>query len=224
LKTAPKIRELNLYYSEWITDQGLTAIAGWKHLRRLNVRGTRVSDGTLEIVAKLTDLEALDIAHTQVTDNGLEHLITLVQLKELAMGGGRRSPAAFTVLRMLPTLTYLDLSGARPGAPDMANRESTGPGIPEQTLKAIAELKDLKVLKLGHSNITSGGLKTLQSLDKVEKLGLEGCKRIDDSSIEILGQWKSLKYLDLQDTQVSAGAIEGLRKARPELAVLSVKK
>jgi len=222
LKPASKIRELNLYYAEWITDQGMSAISGWKHLKRLNVRGTRVSDGTLEIVAKMTDLEALDIAHTQVTDNGLEHLITLVQLKELAVGGGRRSPAALGVLRMLPTLTHLDLSGARPAPPDMGNREG-GAGIPEQTLKAIAELKDLKVLKLGHSSITAAGLRLLSSLDKIEKLGLEGCRRVDDSAIEVFSQWKSLRYLDLQETQVSASAVESLRKTRQDLAILSVK-
>ena len=38
LKPAPKIKELNLFYSEWITDQGMTAIKEWKHLKRLNLR------------------------------------------------------------------------------------------------------------------------------------------------------------------------------------------
>src|SRR5215467_3126916 len=60
LKPAPKIKDLNLFYSEWITDQGLTAIKGWKHLTRLNARGTRISDGTLEIVSHMLGLEALD--------------------------------------------------------------------------------------------------------------------------------------------------------------------
>ena len=224
LKPAPSILELNLYYSEWITDQGMTAIAGWKHLKRLNLRGTRISDGTLAVVSKITGLEALDIAHTQVTDNGLDHLITLVHLKELAMGGGRRSPTALAVVRMLPTLTYLDLSGARPTPPDMPGRENVGPGIPEESLRAMAELKDLRVLKLGHSNITSAGLRILNSLEKLEKLGLEGCRRIDDNAIAALAGWKSLRYLDLQDTQVTAEGVETLRKARPDLAVLSVAK
>ena len=40
LKDAPKISDLNLFYAEWITDQGMTAIRDWKHLKRLNVRGT----------------------------------------------------------------------------------------------------------------------------------------------------------------------------------------
>src|SRR6266403_882505 len=91
LKPAPKIKELKLFYSEWITDQGVTAIKEWKHLRRLDVRGTRISDGTLEIVSHMRGLETLDIAQTEVTDLGLDHLIPLVSLKELSVGRGRLS-------------------------------------------------------------------------------------------------------------------------------------
>jgi hypothetical protein len=224
LKSAPKISDLNLFYSEWITDQGLTAIRDWKHLKRLNVRGTRVSDGTLELLSRITGLEALDFAHTPVTDNGLDHLITLVNLKELSMGGGRRGNSALTVLRMLPTLTHLDLSGARPTPPDMPGRGSYGPGMPEESVRAMAELKDLRVLKLGHSNITGAGLRILSSLEKVEKLGLEGCRRIDDAAAAELANWKSLKYLDLQDTAVTDAGVDALRKGRPDLKILTTRK
>ena len=130
LKGAPKIKELKLFYSEWITDQGMTAIKEWKQLKRLDVRGTRISDGTLEIVGRLTGLEALDIAHTEVTDLGLDNLITLVNLKELAVGRGRLSNSGLVALRMLPTLTYLDLSGARPTPPDSPNGERRRGGHP----------------------------------------------------------------------------------------------
>ena len=224
LKSAPKIRDLNLFYAEWITDQGMTAIRDWRHLKRLNVRGARISDGTLEIVSRITGLEALDIAHTSVTDNGLDHLITLVNLQELSMGRGRLSNSSLEVLRMLPTLTHLDLSGARPVPPDMPGRASTGPGIPETSLRAMAELKELRVLKLGYSSITAQGLRILSSLEKVEKLGLEGCRRINDGAVAELAAWKSLKYLDLQDTEVTAQGLEALRKARPGLVILSVAK
>ena len=53
LKSAPKITDLNLFYAEWVTDQGLTAIRDWKHLKRLNLRGTRISDATLEVVSRI---------------------------------------------------------------------------------------------------------------------------------------------------------------------------
>ena len=221
LKPAPKIQDLKLFYSEWITDQGMTAIKGWKHLRRLDVRGTRISDGTLEIVSRLTGIEALDIAHTEVTDVGLENLITLVNLKELALGRGRLSNFGLAALRMLPGLTHLDLSGARPTPPDNPSGRGGGSGFPEETLKALAGLTDLRVLYLGHSAITPDGLRVLSSLDKVERLGLQGCRRIDDSALSVLAGWKSLKYLDVQETEVTDKGLADLRKAKPDIKILS---
>ena len=137
LKPAPKISDLKLFYSEWITDQGLTAIKDWKHLKRLDLRGTRIADGTMEIVSGLTGLEALDIAHTEVTDVGLENLITLANLKELSLGRGRLTNSGLVALRMLPTLTHLDLGGARPTPPDAPGGRGGAPVIPEETLKAM---------------------------------------------------------------------------------------
>jgi hypothetical protein len=221
LKPAPKIQELKLFYSEWITDQGLTSIKEWKHLKRLDLRGTRISDGTLEIVGRLTGLEALDVAHTEVTDVGLENLITLVKLKELALGRGRLSNFGLVFIRMLPVLTYLDLSGARPTSPDNPGGRGSGALIPDETLKAIAELNDLRVLQLGYSAINAAGLHTLRALTKIEKLGLQACSRVDDSALAELTEWKSLKYLDVQEDPVTEKGLTILRTARPDLKILS---
>jgi len=221
LKPAPKIKELKLFYSEWITDQGMTAIKGWKNLKRLDVRGTRVSDGVVEIVSHMPWLEALDIAHTEVTDVGLENLITLINLKELAVGRGRLSNNGLTILKMLPTLTLLDLSGARPTSPDSPRGGGGGLGIPEETLKAMTELKELRTLYLGFSSVAPDQLRTLAVLGKVEKLGLQGCNRVDDTALVELAKWKSLKYLDVQEAPVTEKGLAELRKAKPELKIIS---
>jgi len=220
LKSAPKIRDLSLFYAEWITDQGMAAIRDWKHLKRLNLRGTRISNLTLEILSRISRLEALDIANTLVTDNGVDHLIPLVSLKELSLGRGRLTNSSLEVLRMLPTLTHLDLSGARPGPPDAPGRATPGPGIPEASLRAMAELKELRVLKLGYSSITAQQLRILSSLEKVERLGLEMCPRVNDDAVDELANWKGLKYLDLQHTDVTPARVEALRKAKPDLRIL----
>jgi len=223
LKTAPRINDLNLYYAELITDQGMVAIKEWKHLKRLNLRGTRVSDGALEVVSHLIELEALEIANTSITDNGLDFLITLTSLKELSLGPRRLSDGLLEVLRLLPTLTYLDLSGPRvTDRPDVVSGNRTGESgaMDERKARAIAELKELRVLKLGYSNISADGLKILSSLNQVEKLGLEACTRIDDRATTELVNWKSLKYVDLQETKVTKKGLETLRKTRPDLLVL----
>ena len=51
LKNAPGIVDLNLYYAEYVTDEGLAAIKDWKKLKRLNVHGTKISDTTLEHIS-----------------------------------------------------------------------------------------------------------------------------------------------------------------------------
>jgi len=225
LKSATGIRDLNLYYAELVTDQGMAAVRNWTMLHRLNVRGTRIANGTLEIVSHLPHLEALDIANTQVTDNGLDLLIALTGLKELAIGRTRSGGEMdLSFLRMMPSLTVLDLSGARPLPPDMGGagrrpRPATPP-IPPKTIEALAELKNLRTLKLGFSGASAADLKALRVLPGVEKLGLEECPRVDDAAVAELAQWKSLKYLDLQATHTSPAAIDTLRKAKPGIVIL----
>jgi len=224
LKPATGIRELNLYYAELVTDQGMSAIRNWTMLRRLNVRGTRVANGTLEILSHLPHVEALDIANTQVTDNGLDLLIALTGLKELAIGRTRSGGEMdLSFLRMMTSLTALDLSGARPVPPDMGGRRRQAPvtpPIPPKTIEALAELKNLRTLRMGFSGISASDLKTLRVLANIEKLGLEECPRVDDAAVAELAQWKSLKYVDLQATHTSPAAVDTLRRAKPGIVIL----
>ena len=88
-------------------------------------------------------------------------------------------------------------------------------------MKAIEELKELRVLYLGFSAITPDGLRTLSSLDKVEKLGLQGCSRIDDSALGELTRWKGLRYVDVQEDPVTEKGLAALRSAKPGIRILN---
>jgi internalin A len=224
LKPARNVTDLNLYYAESITDQGMAAIREWKNLKRLNMRGTRISDGTLEIISHLTQLEALDIANTPITDNGLDHLITLTSLKELSLGRKRLSENGLEVLRLLSTLTYLDLGGPRSAErPDLTpgNRVGEGGAMDENLVRAISELKELRVLKLGYSNISAQGLKILGALPGVERLGLDACTQIDDAALTELASWQHLEAVDLQGTHVTQKGLDRLQARKPGLKVLA---
>ena len=74
LKNLPGIVDLNLYFAEYVTDEGLAAIKDWKKLKRLNVHGTKISDTTLEHISGITTLESLNIGSGMMTDVGLERL------------------------------------------------------------------------------------------------------------------------------------------------------
>jgi hypothetical protein len=44
---------------------------------------------------------------------------------------------------------------------------------------------------------------------------------LDDQAVSILGSWKSLRYADLQETNITPAGVEELKKHRPDLLVLS---
>ena len=85
LKPATQIEDLSLLYAELITDLGMNAIKGWRRLKRLNLRGTRIANDALVIAGGLVQLESLDVAYTRVTDDGMENLASLTHLKHLAL-------------------------------------------------------------------------------------------------------------------------------------------
>jgi len=148
--------------------------------------------------------------------------MTLVNLKELSVGRRLESHNEVGLLRLLPTLTYLDLSGPtgaeRPGSTYRKGHES-GP-MRIELVRAIAELKELRALRLGYSNVDADGLKTLSTLSQLERLGLEACARVDDEAAAELSNWKSLKYVDLQETKVTEKGVAALRKAKPGITIL----
>lgn len=219
LRPAKRIRELNLLYAEQITDLGMNAIKQWGELRSLNVRGTRIGDGTMAAASGLPAIESLDVTGTAITENGLDSLIPLVKLKRLEMGRNRLREDSLVILRLLTGLEWLDLSGPRSVN---RNQRTDGNAMAPALVDAIGDLSHLRVLKLGHLNIDSGGLKALApKLERLEKLGLELCPRIDEASLTVLASWRSLKQVDLQETAVTPAALHKLQEARPDLRVLT---
>lgn len=216
LKSAPSIVDLNLYYAEQITDEGLAAIKGWKRLRRLNVRGTRITDSTLEHAASVPTLEALDVGYAQVTDVGLDHLASLTNLRELSLGGNKVTDAGLQSLRYLSALTRLDLAGLQRTDSGLWSVSLTDPGI-----VAIATLKNLRFLRLDGLPVSGRSLERLKGLTKLERISLQGCKRIADDAVPAITAWPAMKTVDLKGTSVTPDALAGLRQTKPAMQVFS---
>lgn len=235
LKNLPGIVDLNLYFAEYVTDEGLAAIKGWKKLKRLNVHGTKISDTTLEHISGITTIESLNVGSAMVTDVGLERLSSLTNLKELTMGGNELGDAGLQSLRQLPGLTFLDLSG----------RQGTDSNVwtismSDKGLEALMTLKELRELRFGCTSlgvgiegtrfatvsamgVNSRWLEQMRTFPKLEKLKLQGCDRVDDEAVAILARFPMLKELDLKGTSVTEKGVATLRAAKPKLQVYSGK-
>ncbi len=209
------VAELNLYYAEFITDEGMSAVKAWKNLRRVNLRGTKITDTTLAYLGALPAVESVDAGFAQITDNGIELLSTLPKLRELTIGGNKLTDVGLQAVRLMPGLVYLDLSGSQ--------RTDSGlwqVSVTDLGLSAIASVKNLRELRMGGTSVTARGVETLRASLALEQLSLERAKRITDEVVPILIGWKSLKRVDLHGTGVTAKAVAELRQARPDCEVL----
>src|SRR5215475_7911106 len=173
----------------------MAAVKNWKRLKRLNLRGTKITDTTLEHLANVTTLESLDVGFAQITDVGLDRLTPLTNLKELVIGGNKLTDTGLQSLRQLPGLTSLNLGGSQ--------RTDSGLwtiSLTEMGLDAIATLKELRELRLDGMPVSARWLERLKGLNKLERLNLQGCKRLSDDAGPLMGAWPALRILDLNGT------------------------
>ena len=231
LKSAPGIVDLNLYYAELVTDEGISAIKGWKKLKRLNVRGAKISDTTLEHVSAIQSLESLDVGFALVTDVGLERLASLPNLKQLSFGGNEMGDMGLQALRQMPGLTYLDVSGKQGTDSNLWSVSMTDVGF-----EAVLTLKELRELRLGCSsmgvgvegtrfatvstmNVSARWLEKMKALPKLEILRLQTCSRVADDAVPALIGLPNLREVDLKGTAVTEKGVAQLRAAKPNLKI-----
>jgi internalin A len=231
LKNAPGIEDLNLYYAELVTDEGMSAIKGWRKLKRLNVRGAKISDTTLEHISAIQSLESVNVGFALVTDVGLERLTSLPNLKELSVGGNKMGDMGLQALRQMPGLTFLDLSGKQGTDSNLWSVNMT-----EEGLEAVLALKQLRELRLGCSavgvgvegtrfatvssmNVSARWLERMKALPKLETLKLQSCGRVADDAIPALSALPLLREVDLKGTAVTEKGVAQLRAVRPKLRI-----
>ena len=231
LRNLTGIVDLNLYFAEYVTDEGLAAIKDWKKLKRLNLHGTKVSDTTLEHISGITTLEALNVGSAMITDVGIERLVSLPNLKELTIGGNELGDAGLQALRQFPALTYLDLSG-RQGT----DSNIWAISISDVGLDAVLTLKELRELRFGCSSkgigiegarfatvstmdVSVRWLEKMKALPKLERLKLQGCSRVDDEAVRALIALPNLREVDLKGTSVTEKGIAELRAAKPKAQI-----
>jgi internalin A len=231
LKNAPGIVELNLRYAESITDEGMAALKGWKKLKRLDARGAKISDATLEHISGIATLESVDVGAAMVTDVGIERLVSLPNLKELIIGGNELGDAGLHALRQIPGLTLLDLSGTQGTDSNLWSVSMSDVGF-----EAVLTLKELRELRLGctgvgvgvegqrfatvsNMNVTVRWLEKLKALPKLETLKLQGCGRVDDEAVAVLAALPNLRAVDLKGTAVTDKGVARIKAAKPKAEI-----
>ena len=196
LKRLENVVELNCYYAERLTEDGIAHLRGWKHLERLSLRGTKVTSGVFEHLAYLTSLRSLDLGFTQIEDEGFEQLASLARLEKLSLGGNRLSGSCLPLLKQLPALVDLDVSGIQ-----RVDSGLWGLPLTEENLARIGQLRQLRALNLAGATLADRG---------VDRPGHPEAERAELRDLTALAGLINLERLDLSRQPVTTEAINGL--------------
>jgi Leucine-rich repeat (LRR) protein len=196
LKSLENVVELNCYYAERLTEDGIAHLRGWKHLEHLSLRGTKVTSQVFAHLARLTSLRSLDLGFTQIEDEGFEQLASLARLEKLSIGGNRLTGSCLLLLKQLPALADLDVSGIQRVDSGLWGLPLTG-----ENLMRIGQLRQLRALNLAGATLADRG---------VDRPGHPEAERAELRDLTALAGLINLERLDLSRQPVTPEAISGL--------------
>ena len=233
LKPLENMTRLNLRFVEYISDGGIAHLKGWKHLRHLNIRGTQVTSAVFEHLAGLTTLESLDVGFSLVNDEGFESLAPLERLHTFAFGGNKLTGRSLPLLRLLPSLRDLVVSGKQrtdsgnwglelndfnmsslEALTGLRSLDVADMRISDESIKVIQKLVNLETLDLSRTLVSSAGMRELRSLRFLRDLKLAQVEGIDDRAAAAFVEMEQLETLDLAETQISDRSLPDLGRMK----------
>src|SRR3954454_23982456 len=205
LATLTGVTDLNLYFAEYITEDGIAHLKGWSSLERLNLHGTKVTSKVFPLLTRLTALKSLDLGSTQIDDEGFEELTALPHLEELAIGANRLTGSCLPLLKPLAQLRRLDVGGIQ-----RVDSGLWGLALTDYNLTRLAMLTQLESLTLSGANLSDRG---------IDRPGRAEAIREELRDLAPLAKLVNMRVLDLSGTNVTADALTAL-ESQPHLREL----
>lgn len=119
-----------------------------KHIEKLNLDSTQITDAGLKELAALQTLTSLSFSGTQITDAGLKALSALKKLTDLHLAGTQVTDAGVKELAAIPNLAELELGGT----------------ITDAGIEHLAKLTNLAALDVHGAFVSDAGMKSIAKL------------------------------------------------------------
>lgn len=181
--TCPRLK--SLYIQTELPIQACYDIARINTLEELIFSGWLSSDDQVAALAGLTHLTTLDISDSPISDAGLGKLHGCTELRTLNIWGTRITGEALPGFLRLEDVTV------------------GGPQITDDSMRYIAQIRNLRALWLSDVAVTTKGLQHLQRCSKLAELDLWRFKLAPQA----LSGLSSLSTLSLQNCDLSEGAL-----------------
>ena len=224
LSTLTQLRtfELNgMRYGGPVTARGLAVLSSFPHLQELRLDGLALSDEVTIPIGTLTELRSLLFYRAPLTDAGIANLSRLTMLEELGLGESQVSDKSLEIIGKMTRLQSLDLRAPVTGKGLSALRNlkdlkwlTLGPTVNDDTLEAIAPLKNLEHLYLEKAQISDSQLHRLSAFPLLKTLDLSGT-RVTDEGMKSIFALPALTDLRLEDTGITDNTLNFISAQSP---------
>ncbi len=192
LKTAPRLRGLNLYNQASVTPEQLQNLVESQTLKQLRLP-LDCGDEYLAPIGQLTSLEALDIARAEITNEGLKQIEGLKNLRSLKLISLDLENPDLSFLEEFSSLEQLWLWC-----------ESS-----DEQLAHIAGLNHMKSLQLPYC-MTAAGFQHLANMPELTSIVIDEDIELTEESLSVLSNSR-IERLHLKSDMASDDALRGLR-------------
>ena len=202
LGRASELRTLELGAAQ-VDGDVLRELSRLEHLESLSLFGTQADDRSLDRLPNSLGLRVLDLGFTGVGDAGMARLAELRELRSLGLWHTGVTDEGLKAVASLEHLVTLDLAGTT-----ISDR-----GV--STLLALSGLRSLDLTGTRISDVAMGALAGLPGLERL-RIGATG---VSDGGLLSIAAFPRLRILDLRGCPISQGAVEALRRVRPEMDI-----
>ena len=220
------IEDNELLIVKWWIDQGADPVKTVGELELTDEVRDAIGNLKLTIAFAETHEATKDKLEPETEVGPSEDLIKTVSELAAEFPGGLTfesqgsSNLTFTGVSLRKNLT--DENFAKLGAviPQMVSVDLSATGITDRSVALLAPAENLRMVRLNETEITDASINTLVKLQNLESVNLFGTK-VTDAGVKKLAALPNLKHLYLWQTDVSEEAIAELKKALPDLEVVT---
>ena len=190
------LQSLDFGYCE-ITDEAMPIIGKFRELRRLDLRGSRITDAGMAQLSDLGKIKDLNLGDCEaVTDAGIRVISNFRDLKSLSLTGTQLTDAGISAFHSHSGLNNLSMAGTH---------------ILDEGVASLIELTNLKTLDLSNTAVTDQAMKSIQVLDALTVLNLSATE-ITGLGLEAIDLPPRLRHLYLSETSLSDSALKSLTR------------
>jgi len=217
------IEDHELAIIKWWIDQGADPIKTVADLELTDEIRNAIGQLQLTVAVSKAHEHGEDKPKTELPSDDLTKTVT--ELGELFPGGltfesQSSSNLTFTGVSMREKLTDEEFAKLSPLISKMVSMDLSSTSISDASVALLAPAENLRMIRLSETAITDASLEILAGLGNLESINLYGTQ-VTDEGVKRLFALPNLKRLYLWQTDISDEAIGELKKALPELEIVS---